>query len=165
MNSWITQLAPIIEEFAGGKKALNEESLDGDQIESLCNIIKLKIRLNQGNITQREYEKGMDSPNHIDLATDSESESGLYKSAAHRGDIKGNPNNFQDALIDIDAERYLMYDYDADCYWILLNIDNGKEVGILKRFGVIDNIEAFKRQNFDFIMLLVDEDSTFRSEN
>lgn len=165
MNNWIEQLYPIIEEFAGGRQALKEDSLDGDEIESLCNIIKLKIRLYQGNITQDKYEMAMDNPNHIDLAVDVESESnGFGHSKVFIGTIEGNPNKFQDELMDIYAERYLLHDLDADCFWIKINIYNNKEVNILKSFNVITNIKAFKRANYDFVMLLVDDDSAFRKE-
>ena len=49
MNSWIDQLLPIIAEYSEG------EPLDGDAVDDLCDILKAKINLNQGNITETEY--------------------------------------------------------------------------------------------------------------
>lgn len=51
MESWIKQLEPIIEEWKGG----DEEPLDGDSVERLTEIIKAKINLLEGNITEEEY--------------------------------------------------------------------------------------------------------------
>lgn len=162
MNNWIEQLHSIIEEYAGGKEALQEEGLEGDQIENLCNIIKLKIRLFQGNMTQREYERAMDLPNHIDLNQCSESESDNFITNAFMGIFTGDVDKLNDALIGINAERYLMYDFDADCFWIKINIYNAKEVGVLQSFGVIDNVEAFKKLNYGFVMLIAKNDSELR---
>lgn len=54
MNSWIEQLMPIINEYKDGNI---EEPLDGDAVDDLCVIIKAKINLNEGNITEKEYNK------------------------------------------------------------------------------------------------------------
>lgn len=51
MKSWIEQLLPIIEEYKDG----DTEALDGDSVDVLCNIIKAKINLQEGNITEKEY--------------------------------------------------------------------------------------------------------------
>ena len=42
---WIDQLLPIIEEYKDGGEALN-----GDEVDSLCSIIRAKINLQEGNI-------------------------------------------------------------------------------------------------------------------
>ena len=55
MESWIKQLLPIIEEFRDG-----DEPLDGDEVDKLVDIIRAKINLNEGNITQEEYEQELD---------------------------------------------------------------------------------------------------------
>jgi hypothetical protein len=52
MESWIQQLLPIIVEFKDG----NEDPLNSNEVEQLCYIIKAKINLNEGNITEEEYE-------------------------------------------------------------------------------------------------------------
>lgn len=52
MESWIEQLLPIIEEYRGGT-----EPLDGDEVDDLVKIIKAKIDLHEGNITEQEYEE------------------------------------------------------------------------------------------------------------
>ena len=60
MESWIEQLLPIIEEYRGGVVLLvndENEPLDGDEVDDLCKIIKAKINLHEGNITQKEYDK------------------------------------------------------------------------------------------------------------
>ena len=60
MESWIEQLLPIIEEYRGGAVSFanNEnEPLDGDEVDDLCKIIKAKINLHEGNITQKEYDE------------------------------------------------------------------------------------------------------------
>lgn len=56
MESWIEQLMPIINEYKDG----DDEALDGDSVDKLCNIIKAKINLQEGNITNEEYEKILD---------------------------------------------------------------------------------------------------------
>lgn len=53
MESWIEQLQPIIDEFKDG----NDEPLDGDEVDKLAKIIKAKINLQEGNITEKEYEE------------------------------------------------------------------------------------------------------------
>ena len=55
---WIDQLLPIIEEYKDGG-----EALDGDEVDSLCSIIRAKINLQEGNITDAEYERILDG-NH-----------------------------------------------------------------------------------------------------
>lgn len=55
MESWIEQLLPIIEEYKGS--ADENEPLDGDEVDDLCKIIKAKINLHEGNITQEEYDE------------------------------------------------------------------------------------------------------------
>lgn len=55
MNSWIEQLIPIIIEYRDG-----DEPLDGDEVDRLCDIIKAKINLQEGNITDEEYDKLLD---------------------------------------------------------------------------------------------------------
>ena len=60
MESWIEQLLPIIEEYRGGVVLLvndENEPLDGDEVDDLCKIIKAKINLHEGNITQKEYDE------------------------------------------------------------------------------------------------------------
>jgi hypothetical protein len=51
-GGWLTFLMPIIEEYKDG----NIEPLDGDGVDRLCEIIKAKINLQEGNITRQEYE-------------------------------------------------------------------------------------------------------------
>lgn len=58
MESWIEQLLPIIKEYKDG----SNEPLDGDDVDELCKIIKAKINLNEGNITEVEYNDILDSP-------------------------------------------------------------------------------------------------------
>ena len=53
MNSWIEQLLPIINEYKGD----DDEPLDGDDVDRLCEVIKAKINLHQGNITEDEYNE------------------------------------------------------------------------------------------------------------
>jgi hypothetical protein len=53
MESWIEQLLPIIEEYKDG----NDEPLDGDEVDNLVKIIKAKINLQEGNITEEEYNE------------------------------------------------------------------------------------------------------------
>jgi hypothetical protein len=55
MESWIDQLIPIIDDFKGN--TAEDYPLDGDDVDNLCEIIKAKINLNQGNLTQKEYDK------------------------------------------------------------------------------------------------------------
>ena len=54
MESWIEQLLPIIIEYKDGNDA---EPLDGDEVDNLCHIIKTKINLYEGNITEIEAEE------------------------------------------------------------------------------------------------------------
>jgi hypothetical protein len=52
---WINLLLPIIEEYRDGGEPLN-----GDEVDSLCSIIKAKINLQEGNITSAEYDSILD---------------------------------------------------------------------------------------------------------
>jgi hypothetical protein len=52
---WINQLLPIIEEYRDGGEPLN-----GDEVDGLCSIIKAKINLQEGNITEAEYDRILD---------------------------------------------------------------------------------------------------------
>jgi hypothetical protein len=53
MENWIEQLVPIIEEYKDGVF----ESLDINDVNSLVKIIKAKINLHEGNITEEEYNE------------------------------------------------------------------------------------------------------------
>jgi hypothetical protein len=60
MESWIEQLLPIIEEYRGGAVSFandENEPLDGDEVDNLCKIIKAKINLHEGNITEQQYNE------------------------------------------------------------------------------------------------------------
>jgi hypothetical protein len=60
MNNWIEQLLPIIEEYRGSAVSFandENEPLDGDEVDDLCKIIKAKINLQEGNITEQEYNE------------------------------------------------------------------------------------------------------------
>jgi len=50
---WLDYLQPIIDDYKVGSA---EEPLDGDDVDRLCKIIKAKINLQEGNITQEEYD-------------------------------------------------------------------------------------------------------------
>jgi hypothetical protein len=41
----------LIEEYKQG----NNEPLDSDEVETLINLLRLEVDLNEGNITQQEY--------------------------------------------------------------------------------------------------------------
>ena len=47
----------IIEQLINQYKGVDNEPLDGDEVDDLCEIIKAKINLNEGNITNREYAR------------------------------------------------------------------------------------------------------------
>lgn len=53
MENWIKQLLPIIEEYKDG----NNEPLYGDEVDDLIEIIRAKINLQEGNITEGEYNE------------------------------------------------------------------------------------------------------------
>ena len=53
MDHWIEQLRLIIKEYKGKG---NDDPLDGDEVEKLCDAIKACIDYNEGNITEEEYE-------------------------------------------------------------------------------------------------------------
>lgn len=50
-QGWMQFLAPIINEYKEG----NDEPLDGDEVDRLTEIIRAKINLHQGNLTEEEY--------------------------------------------------------------------------------------------------------------
>ena len=52
-NTWIEQLLPIIWEYKDG----DNEPLDGDEVDRLTEIIRAKINLQEGNITEEEYNE------------------------------------------------------------------------------------------------------------
>ena len=51
----IDQLLPLINEYKSG----SDEPLDGDEVDSLCEIIKAMINLHEGNITEEEYNENL----------------------------------------------------------------------------------------------------------
>ena len=59
MESWIEQLLPIRNEFMNGSV---DEPMDGDDVDDLVKIIRAKLNLQEGNITEHEYNKILDSP-------------------------------------------------------------------------------------------------------
>ena len=50
-KNWIEYLQPIIDEYKDG----SDEPLDGDDVDRLVDIIRAKINLHEGNITEQEY--------------------------------------------------------------------------------------------------------------
>ena len=54
-KSWIEQLRPIIKDFKGS----NNESLTHQEVERLSLIIRLKIDLEEGNITKKDLEDAL----------------------------------------------------------------------------------------------------------
>ena len=53
MKAWMNEISTIIEEYKDG----TTEPLDGDESEDLAHIIKAKINLHEGNITESEYDE------------------------------------------------------------------------------------------------------------
>jgi hypothetical protein len=53
MINWTEQLIPIIEEYKDGVF----ENLDVNDVDNLCVIIKAKINLLEGNITENQYNE------------------------------------------------------------------------------------------------------------
>ena len=56
MNNWIEQLLPIRNEYMEG----SDEPMDGDDVDNLINIIRAKLNLHEGNITDFEYNLLLD---------------------------------------------------------------------------------------------------------
>lgn len=52
-GTWIDYLQFIIDDYKDG----DNEPLDGDEVDDLVSIIKAKINLNEGNITEDEYNE------------------------------------------------------------------------------------------------------------
>jgi len=52
---WMDKLIPIVLDFRGDSPEEKEEPLDGDDVDRLCEILKAKINLHEGNITEEEY--------------------------------------------------------------------------------------------------------------
>lgn len=52
-GTWIDYLQFIIDDYKDG----DTEPLDGDEVDDLVSIIKAKINLNEGNITEDEYNE------------------------------------------------------------------------------------------------------------
>lgn len=50
-------VAQIIKEFKG--EADNTDPLDGDDVEVLCRLLRIKANLIEGNITEAEYKQQM----------------------------------------------------------------------------------------------------------
>lgn len=49
----MTWIEEIIEEYKDG----DNEPLDGDEVDDLVEILRTKINLHEGNITEEEYNK------------------------------------------------------------------------------------------------------------
>lgn len=50
----------LLETLAEYKDSSENEPLDIDEVERLVNIIRLKLNLHEGNITQEEYDNQID---------------------------------------------------------------------------------------------------------
>lgn len=70
MESWTKQLLPIIEEYKDGDL---DVKLSLEDVANLCLIIKAKINLQEGNITEEEYHVELDKPNHVFIVVGSDS--------------------------------------------------------------------------------------------
>ena len=57
MSWYQTTLEEIILEYRNGE---DEEPLDGDEVDRLVEILRAKINLHEGNITNAEYDKIME---------------------------------------------------------------------------------------------------------
>lgn len=57
MESWTKQLLPIIEEYKDGDL---DVKLSLEDVANLCLIIKAKINLQEGNITEEQYHAELD---------------------------------------------------------------------------------------------------------
>ena len=58
MISWIEQLLPIRNEYLDG----SDEPMDSDEVDDLVGIIRAKLNLHEGNITEKKYNQILDSP-------------------------------------------------------------------------------------------------------
>jgi hypothetical protein len=56
MNSWIEQLEPIIEEYKDG----DDTPLTSEEVERLALIIRFKIDVREGNISDEDIEKAIE---------------------------------------------------------------------------------------------------------
>lgn len=57
MESWIKQLEPIITEYKDG----DTEPLSRNDVDRLSEIIRAKINLHEGNITENDYNHILDN--------------------------------------------------------------------------------------------------------
>jgi hypothetical protein len=74
-EKWIDYLIPIINDYKDG----SDEPLDGDGVDDLCRIIRAKIDLHEGNLTEEEYEAILDGQDPF-------AELNAEYAAAHKGD-------------------------------------------------------------------------------
>ena len=52
---WHEQLEHILEQYREVQGIPADDPLDGDEVEHLCHILKAKLNLIEGNITEEEY--------------------------------------------------------------------------------------------------------------
>ena len=62
MKPWIEHLEPIINEYNYGNETEPTDEndivpLNSGEVDDLCRIIRAKINLHQGNITESEYNE------------------------------------------------------------------------------------------------------------
>ena len=55
MILWPEEIVMIIGKFKRLRK-MEEEALDGDEVDELCEIVKAQINFNQGTSTGKEYK-------------------------------------------------------------------------------------------------------------
>jgi len=65
MKSWIKQLEPIIEEFKEGDP---HSPLNSEEVERLSLIIRFKIDVSEGNISEDDIEDALDE-HYLNLIT------------------------------------------------------------------------------------------------
>ena len=56
VNAWTNQLKQIIDDYKDG----NTDPLDGDEADRLGDILRLKINMMEGNMTEEEYLRELD---------------------------------------------------------------------------------------------------------
>ena len=104
MKNWISQILPIINEYKDG----DTTPLDNASVDVLCNIIKAKINLQEGNITDAEYETILDNlhPEYVYVMVGNEDATSSFTDLGTNATDEDKDNFFDEYAHDYEVGKY-----------------------------------------------------------
>jgi len=104
MKNWLSQILPIINEYKDG----DTEPLNNASVDVLCNIIKAKINLQEGNITDAQYETILDNlhPKYVYVMVGNEDATSSFTDLGTDATDEAKEEFFEDYAHDYEVGKY-----------------------------------------------------------